>query len=153
DYEDYGHDSRHKNGKNRFDRDERSDRSERSDRFERSERFGREERRERGDRRHDAGRNRNLRREFEDTGAEPGMVRFFINVGKSQGVKPKDIVGAIAGEAHIAGKNIGAISILNDFSFVEIPMDLAMDVHRIMNESTIRGYEISFEPARKNDHR
>jgi ATP-dependent RNA helicase DeaD len=144
DSEDYGHDSRRKNGKNRFDRDERS---------EKFERFGRDERRERGDRRHDAGRNRNLRREFEDTGAEPGMVRFFINVGKSQGVKPKDIVGAIAGEAHIAGKNIGAISILNDFSFVEIPMDLAQDVHRIMNESTIRGYEISFEPARKNDRR
>lgn len=144
DSDDYGHDSRRKNGKNRFDRDDRS---------ERSERFGRDERRERGDRRHDAGRNRNLRREFEDTGAEPGMVRFFINVGKSQGVKPKDIVGAIAGEAHIAGKNIGAISILNDFSFVEIPMDLAVDVHRIMNESTIRGYEISFEPARKNDRR
>ena len=140
----------HGNGRNRYDRDERDGRFERYGREDRRERDGRGER---GDRRHDAGRNRNLRREFEDTGAEPGMVRFFINVGKSQGVKPKDIVGAIAGEAHIAGKNIGAISILNDFSFVEIPMDLAVDVHRIMNESTIRGYEISFEPARKNDRR
>ena len=141
------------NGRNRFDRDERDGRFERYGRDDRRERGDRFDRGERGDRRFDGGRRREIQPDFDDTGAEPGMVRFFINIGKSKGVKPKDIVGAIAGETHIAGKNIGAISILNDFSFVEIPRDLAADVHRIMNECTIRGYEISFEPARKNDRR
>ncbi|MBP2133878.1 ATP-dependent RNA helicase DeaD [Methanomicrobium sp. W14] len=87
--------------------------------------------------------------DFLNTGGEPGMVRFFINIGKSKGIRPGDIVGAIAGEAKIQGSLIGAINILNDFSFVEVPEKYAPEVHRAMNNATIRGNEISFEPARK----
>ena len=39
-----------------------------------------------------------------DTGAEEGMVRLFINIGKSQRIRPGDILGAVAGEAKIPGK-------------------------------------------------
>jgi len=81
------------------------------------------------------------------------MVRFFINIGKGKSIRPGDIVGAIAGEANISGSLIGAISIFNDFSFVEIPEKHAEEVHRVMNNATIRGNEVSFEPARKNNNR
>jgi len=84
-----------------------------------------------------------------DTGAEPGMVRFFVNVGRNNGIRPSDFVGAIAGEADIPGGEIGSISILKDFSFVEVPEKYAKRVHDIMNKGTIRGKEVSFEPARK----
>ena len=84
-----------------------------------------------------------------DTGAEPGMVRFFVNVGKSKGIRPSDFVGAIAGEADIPGSEIGSIAILKDFSFVEVPEKYAKQVFNIMNGGTIRGNEVSFEPARK----
>lgn len=89
--------------------------------------------------------------EFEpgDTGAEPGMVRFFVNIGKNKGIRPSDFVGAIAGEADIPGGEIGSISILKDFSFVEVPDKYAKRVFDIMNRGTIRGNEVSFEPARK----
>ena len=87
--------------------------------------------------------------DFSNTGGEPGMVRFFINIGKAKGIRPGDIVGAIAGETKIQGNLIGAISIFNDFSFVEVPENNAADVYRVMNNSTIRGHEISLEPARK----
>ncbi len=50
---------------------------------------------------------------FSDTGAEAGMVRFFLSVGRMHNVAPKDIVGAIAGETGIPGKAIGAIRILD----------------------------------------
>ncbi|MBN2733642.1 MAG: DEAD/DEAH box helicase [Methanomicrobiaceae archaeon] len=89
--------------------------------------------------------------DFTNTGGEPGMVRFFINIGKAKGIRPGDIVGAIAGEAKIQGSLIGAISIFNDFSFVEVPEKYAEEVHRVMNNATIRGNEVSFEPARKNN--
>lgn len=41
--------------------------------------------------------------DFGDTGAEDGMVRLFINIGKNQKARPGDILGAIAGETGIAG--------------------------------------------------
>ena len=95
----------------------------------------------------------NATADFTNTGGEPGMVRFFINIGKGKSIRPGDIVGAIAGEANISGSLIGAISIFNDFSFVEIPEKHAEEVHRVMNNATIRGNEVSFEPARKNNNR
>jgi ATP-dependent RNA helicase DeaD len=85
--------------------------------------------------------------DFGDTGAEPGMVRFFLAVGKQHKVAPKDIVGAIAGETGIPGKAIGAIRILDNYSFVEIPREHARDVYTIMKERTIRNQPTGIEPA------
>ena len=63
--------------------------------------------------------------DFADTGAEAGMVRFFLGVGRMHKVAPKDIVGAIAGETGIPGKAIGSIRILDSYSFVEVPREYA----------------------------
>ncbi|HVP96214.1 DEAD/DEAH box helicase [Methanoregula sp.] len=85
--------------------------------------------------------------DFGDTGAEAGMVRFFIGLGRDHSVAPKDIVGAIAGETGIPGKSIGAIRILDTYSFVEVPRDCAEEVYTIMKERTIRGQPTGIEPA------
>jgi ATP-dependent RNA helicase DeaD len=85
--------------------------------------------------------------DFADTGAEPGMVRFFLGVGRIHKVAPKDIVGAIAGETGIPGKAIGAIRILDSYSFVEIPKEHATEVYSIMKERTIRNQPTGIEPA------
>jgi len=84
---------------------------------------------------------------FGDTGAESGMVRFFLGVGRMHKVAPKDIVGAIAGETGIPGKSIGAIRILDNYSFVEVPKDVAQEVYTIMKEKTIRNQPTGIEPA------
>src|SRR5688572_24390135 len=52
---------------------------------------------------------------------EGGMVRFFIDAGRADGVRPADIVGAIANEAGVPGKAIGAIDIYDDFTLVDVP--------------------------------
>jgi ATP-dependent RNA helicase DeaD len=85
--------------------------------------------------------------EFGDTGAEVGMVRFFLGVGRIHKVQPKDIVGAIAGETGIPGKAIGAIRILDSYSFVEVPKENAAEVYSIMKERTIRNQPTGIEPA------
>ena len=85
---------------------------------------------------------------FEDTGAEPGMVRLFINAGKKDKITPRHIVGAIAGETGLAGKLIGAIDVYNDFTFVEVPRDSAQQVLQIMKDNYIKGNQINIEPAR-----
>lgn len=84
---------------------------------------------------------------FEQTGAESGMVRLFINIGRKQNIRPKDILGAIAGETGISGKLIGTIDIYDGYTFVEVPREHANDVLTIMKNNTIKGKTINIEPA------
>lgn len=85
--------------------------------------------------------------DFESTGGAPGMARLFINVGKKQKVRARDIVGAIAGETGIPGKLIGTIDIYDRFTFVEVPIEYAPDVLSIMKNNQIKGKKINIEPA------
>jgi ATP-dependent RNA helicase DeaD len=87
--------------------------------------------------------------DFGDTGAEPGMVRLFINVGRQQMIQPADIVRSIASQAGIPGNIIGLINIYDRFTFVEVPKDVAHQVIQAMQESTIKGRTISIEPAKR----
>jgi len=70
--------------------------------------------------------------------AEEGMVRLFIDVGRSAGVRPNDIVGAIANEADIPGKSIGAIDIYDEFTFVDVPIEYKAQVLERMSHASIR---------------
>ena len=85
--------------------------------------------------------------EFGDTGAEEGMVRLFINIGKKQNVRPGDILGAIAGESGMPGRLVGCIDMYDKYTFVEVPKDRARDVLRAMEHSKIKGKSINIEPA------
>ena len=85
--------------------------------------------------------------EFGDTGAEEGMVRLFINIGKKQHVKPGDILGAITGESGMPGKLVGAIDMYDKYTFVEVPRPYGKDVLKAMSNSKIKGKSINIEPA------
>ena len=85
-----------------------------------------------------------------DTGAgEEGMARLFINIGKRQGVRPGDILGAIAGESGIPGKLVGAIDMYDKYTFVEVPLDVASEVLDAMKHAKIKGKVINVEPANR----
>ena len=83
-----------------------------------------------------------------NTGAKPGMVRLFINIGRSSRVTVRDIVQSIAIEAEIPARSIGRISIYDKFSFVEVPMEYAEKVLGVMHRNTIRGCRVNMEPAK-----
>lgn len=85
--------------------------------------------------------------EFGDTGAEEGMVRLFINVGKKQNVRPGDILGAIAGESGMPGNLVGAIDMYDNYTFVEVPREYGKPVLQAMTDAKIKGKNISIEPA------
>lgn len=55
------------------------------------------------------------------TAVEANMERFRIEVGRSHGVQPKNIVGAIANEAGVESENIGRIELYDQFSLVDLP--------------------------------
>jgi len=87
--------------------------------------------------------------DFEETGSEPGMVRLFINIGRKQNVRARDIVGAIAGETGLSGKLIGTIDVYDKYTFVEVPKEYTKEVLKIMNHAQIKGKSINIEPANK----
>ncbi|KAF5089040.1 DEAD/DEAH box helicase [Methanobacterium aggregans] len=89
--------------------------------------------------------------EFGDTGAAPGMVRFFINIGRKQRIKAKDVVKAIAEQTGLSSSNIGKIDIFDKFSFVEVPEASASEVFSLMNSARIKGKSINIEPANKRE--
>jgi ATP-dependent RNA helicase DeaD len=55
------------------------------------------------------------------TALERGMVRLTLSAGKSQGVRPADVVGTIAFHAKFPGSNIGEIIILDKHTLVDVP--------------------------------
>lgn len=84
---------------------------------------------------------------FDNTGAESGMVRLFINVGKNQKITPANVLGAIAGESGMPGNLVGAIDVHDKYTFVEVPLEYAQSVMKAMKNAKIKGKSINIEAA------
>ena len=61
---------------------------------------------------------------------ESGFERYRIEAGENHGVRPANIVGAIAGETPISSRYIGRISIFADYSHVDLPSDMPPHILR-----------------------
>ena len=79
---------------------------------------------------------------------EEGMTRLFLQIGRQDGIRPGDIVGAIANEAGVPGNAIGAIDIMDKSTFVEVPEAQAAKVIDALNKTKIRGKKIFVDVAR-----
>ncbi|PTM58918.1 DEAD/DEAH box helicase [Desmospora activa] len=86
--------------------------------------------------------------DFGETGASPGMVRFFINVGRNANIRPPELVKAIAEQSGIHPKKVGRINIYDRFSFVEVPEEAAPFVFEALRQTKINGARVNLEPAR-----
>jgi len=71
--------------------------------------------------------------------AGENVARLFIGLGRRAGLRPQDLVGAIAGESGLNARDIGAIQITDRFSLVEVPESAAEMVIKALQQSTIRG--------------
>ncbi|MBM2614643.1 DEAD/DEAH box helicase [Actinoplanes sp. LDG1-06] len=71
--------------------------------------------------------------------SQDGVTRLFFGIGRRAGLRPQDLVGAIAGESGLSAREIGAIQITDRFSLVEVPEPAADMVISAMQRSTIRG--------------
>ena len=79
------------------------------------------------------------------------MARLFLRVGRRDGVRPADLVGAIANEAGVPGNIIGDIDIYDAFSFVEAPEESAAMIIAALNQTTIQGRKPQATIARPGD--
>jgi ATP-dependent RNA helicase DeaD len=78
---------------------------------------------------------------------EEGMERLFVRAGRRDNVTARDLVGAIANEAKISGRDIGTIDIYDNFSFVEVPRPLARRVMEALSRSGVRGRSVKVDIA------
>jgi ATP-dependent RNA helicase DeaD len=92
--------------------------------------------RERGDRK-GAGQERpdprGPRRDAQD------LTRLYVGLGRAAGIRPQDLVGAIANESGVSGRDIGAIEISDRFSLVEVPAPAADQVIAALRATTLKG--------------
>ena len=78
---------------------------------------------------------------------EGDLRQFTIDVGRSHGVMPKDIVGAIANEGGIGARQIGSIKLFDTYSTVELPQGLPNEVFQALSRTFIRGQRINLQPV------
>jgi ATP-dependent RNA helicase DeaD len=74
---------------------------------------------------------------------DEGMQRFRIEVGHTHGAKPGNIVGAIANEANISSKNIGAIEIYDNFTTVDLPKGMPKETKDTLAKTRVAGQRLN----------
>ncbi|MGR2740496.1 DEAD/DEAH box helicase [Billgrantia sp. Q4P2] len=79
------------------------------------------------------------RRDRDSRGPSEGMTRYRVAVGHKDGVKPGQLVGALANEGGIEGSRIGRIDIRNAFSVVELPSSLPPSILAKMARARVAG--------------
>ena len=72
---------------------------------------------------------------------------FRIEVGHAHGVQPGNIVGAIANEAGLDGRDIGHIDIREDHSFVDLPAGMPKEIFDNLHTVRVRGTELRISRA------
>ena len=117
----------------------RKERSERSERFDKNERssLGRGER----DRKPKRSRDRQ---------SDIKMETYRIEVGNSHGVKPGNIVGAIANETGIDGEHIARIKIEENYSTVELPAGMPKELFQELKKVRVAGQQLNISSMDKD---
>ena len=64
---------------------------------------------------------------------------LYVSLGRKGGVRPGDLVGAIANESGLTGREIGPIRIADNYSVVGVPKRSVDDVISKMRGASMRG--------------
>jgi ATP-dependent RNA helicase DeaD len=86
------------------------------------------------------------------SGGEPGyeLERFRVEVGRAHGVRPGNLVGAIANEAGLEASHIGQITIFEDFSTVDLPSGMPREVFKVLGRAWVVGRQLRI--SKLSDH-
>ncbi|MDH5253748.1 MAG: DbpA RNA binding domain-containing protein, partial [Nitrospira sp.] len=76
------------------------------------------------------------------SGGDPGMARLYVGAGRESGIRPGDLVGAIANEAKVSAGVIGAIEIEERFSIVDVPVEMAKGILEALSRTRIKGQKV-----------
>jgi ATP-dependent RNA helicase DeaD len=86
----------------------------------------------------------------EDKSTWGGVVRMHVGAGRDAGIGPRDLVGAITGEAGVKSDAVGAIHVADHFSVVEVPELFADRIIAALQRTKLRGRKV--EVRREDEH-
>ncbi len=84
-------------------------------------------------------------RKRRDSNSDVDMQRYCLSVGREHGVKPGNIVGAIANEADIESQYIGQIEIKEKATFVDLPAGLPKEVIELLQKTVVCGQRLNLK--------
>ena len=70
------------------------------------------------------------------------MARVYVGAGRESGIRPGDLVGAIANEAKVNSNVIGAIRIEERFSLVDVPEAMVKGIVEVLGRARIKGRKV-----------
>ena len=74
-------------------------------------------------------------------------MRYRVEVGYRDRVKPGNLVGAIANESGLQGRMIGRIQIFDAHSLVDLPKGMPEDVYNALRRLKVMNRELQITPA------
>ena len=77
------------------------------------------------------------------------MTTYRIEVGRNDGVEPRNIVGAIANEAGINSSNIGHIKLFDDFSTVDLPSNTSSSTIDFLKKVWVSGKKLEIKENKR----
>ena len=80
-----------------------------------------------------------------------GMESFRIEVGHAHGVKPANIVGAIANEAGLDSKYIGRIDIQDDYTVLDLPEGMPKELLMHLKKVWVSGQQLRIHKVGEGD--
>jgi len=90
---------------------------------------------------------------------EPGveMIRYMVSVGYDDGLRPGNLVGAVANEADLESRYIGHIEILESYAIVDLPAGMPPETMKTLRNARVCGRPLGIQefkgeegvPARK----
>ncbi len=82
--------------------------------------------------------------------SEPGMVTWRADVGARHGLRPKNLVAAIANATGISGKMIGRIDIQPACTFVDLPEGMTDETLQVLQRLKVMKRPLRLTPASRD---
>jgi ATP-dependent RNA helicase DeaD len=76
-----------------------------------------------------------------------GQTRLWMNLGEMQGIKPIDIVNAVAGETGLPGKVVGTVDVREKHLFVDVADEHVHGIVAKLNRANIKGHKVKVKVA------
>ncbi len=79
------------------------------------------------------------------------MQRYMVNVGYDDGLRPGNLVGAVANEADLESRYIGHIEILENFSVIDLPAGMPETTMAVLKKARVCGQALSIREYKEAD--
>jgi hypothetical protein len=80
--------------------------------------------------------------------ADEDSIRLFINIGRNRKVFPRELLGLINAKTAISREDVGAIRILDNYSFIQVRISSADKIIEALNGISFRGRTLVVNYAR-----